>query len=234
MPNNFQPHIPDFQRGERLSAARLNELADAIARLLWHKQQSANAAFGVKQPLEIIGKLDDDLPAATDFSTTPGEAVMSVWIKDPNGNLIDSGRNETIKQRFETAGDMSAGDEVRAVWIEGEWVALPRGGGGGETMWFTIQEALCPDGYDVLENTLVVAPLWYTGGCGKTPPGGNGDGTWNVFDQCDYLLDQVFEDLVGTSGRATYFYPYTADAYNPPSCEPRWIIDDLCGRPECA
>ena len=131
MPNNFQPHIPDFQRGERLSAARLNELADAIARLLWHKQQSANAAFGVRSPLEIIGKLDDDLPAATEFSTSPGEAVMTVWSKDAaTGNLIETNRKENIKQRFESADEKAAGDEVRAAWIEGEWVALPSGSGG--------------------------------------------------------------------------------------------------------
>lgn len=148
MPNNFQPHVPDFQRGERLSAARLNELADAIAKLLWHKQQSANAAFGVRTPLEIIGKLDDDLPAATEFATSPGEAVMTVWIKDAaTGNLIETDRKENIKQRFESADEKAAGDEVRAAWIEGEWVALPGGGGGltwgkvisGSCGWYTIE-----------------------------------------------------------------------------------------------
>ena len=136
MPNNFQPHIPNFERGERLSAARLNELADAIARLLWQKQQSSNTAFGTKTPLEIIGKLDEDLPAATDFSTTPGEAVMSVWVRNSSGNLIDTGRNETIKQRFTAVGDKSAGDEIRAAWIEGEWVALPTGGSGADIIQF--------------------------------------------------------------------------------------------------
>ena len=228
MPNNFQPHVPDFQRGERLSAARLNDLADAIAKILWNKQQAANTAFGVKPPLEIIGKLDDDLPAATDFGTAPGEAVMSVWFKDQNGDLIDSGRNENIKQRFTATGDMAAGDDVRAAWIEGEWVALPSGGGGGESMWFEIVEALCPDGYTVTENTLVVTPIWYTGGCSKTPPGANYDGTYNVYDLCSYLTDQVFADLIGTTGRATYFYPMTG------TCEARWIISDLCAAPECA
>lgn len=106
-------------------------------------------------------------------------------------------------------------------------------GGGGETMWFSIQEVLCPNDYDVLENTIVVVPIWYTGACGQIPPGGNGDGTWNIYDFCDYLVGQVAEDLIGTSGRATYFYPHTSDPYDPPPCEPRWIISDLCGMPEC-
>ena len=101
-------------------------------------------------------------------------------------------------------------------------------GGGGETIWFTIEEVLCPDGYDVTEKTLVVTADWYTGGCNKIPPGANYDGTYNVYDLCNYLLDQVDSDLPGTVGRATYHYPLTGD------CEPRWIIDDLCHRPECA
>lgn len=235
MPNNFGPHIPDFQRGERLSAARLNELADAIAKLLWHKQQSANAAFGTKPPLEIIGKLDDDLPAATDFGTAPGTAVMSVWFKDQNGNLIDSGRNENIKQRFESAEAKAAGDEIRAVWIEGEWIALPSGGGTAtHEMWFTIQEVVCPDGYEVTQKTLKVVPLWYTGRCGQVPPGREDDGTWHVYDICQYLKDQVDSELPGTIGRATYFYPYTADDYDPPPCVPAWILAELCHQPECS
>lgn len=227
MPNNFQPHIPDFQRGERLSAARLNELADAIAKILWQKQQSSNAAFGVKPPLEIIGKLDDDLPAATAFGTAPGEAVMSVWVKDPNGDLIESSRNENIVQRFTTVGDMAAGDEVRAAWIEGEWVAMPVGSGGGHTIWFTINSVLCPDIDYVAETTLVVTATWYTGGCSRTPPGANDDGTYNVYDICNYLRGLTPDDLEGTVGRAEYHYPLTG------YCEPRWLIADLCAQPEC-
>lgn len=101
------------------------------------------------------------------------------------------------------------------------------GSGGGHTIWFTIEEVLCPDGYEVTEKTLVVTADWYTGGCSKTPPGANYDGTYNVYDLCNYLLDQVDAELPGTVGRATYHYPLTGD------CEPRWIIDDLCHRPEC-
>jgi hypothetical protein len=109
----------------------------------------------------------------------------------------------------------------------------PRGNGGGgtHTIWFTIVEVLCPDGYEVTDKTLVVEATWYTGGCSKTPPGANYDGTYNVYDLCNYLLDQVDANLPGTTGRATYVYPVGGDGYN---CEPRWIIDDLCHRPECA
>lgn len=230
MPNNFQPHIPDFQRGERLSAARLNELADAIAKILWQKQQSSNAAFGVKMPLEIIGKLDDDLPAATDFSTSPGTAVMSVWIRDTSGNLIDSGRNENVRQRIETATDLEAGAQVKARWIEGEWmVDSSSGGGGGESIWFTIDEVVC-DPYGVEETYLVVTPIYYTGGCSGNVPGSDSYGQVEVYDICSFFSEHVADGLPGTKGKATYMYPMDGGSY----CEPRWIIDMLCNQPECA
>lgn len=110
------------------------------------------------------------------------------------------------------------------------------GGGGTAThqMWFTIQEVVCPDGYEVTQKTLKVVPLWYTGGCGQVPPGREYDGTWHVYDICQYLKDQVDSELPGTIGRATYFYPYTADDYDPPPCVPAWILADLCHQPECS
>lgn len=108
------------------------------------------------------------------------------------------------------------------------------GSGGGHTMWFSIQDVLCPDGYEITQTTLRVTPLWYTGTCGRVPPGRDEDGYWHVYDICNYLSGQVAEDLPGTVGRATYFYPYTADDYDPPPCVPAWIIDDICAQPECA
>lgn len=230
MPNNFQPHVPDFKRGERLSAARLNELADAIAKLLWHKQQSANAAFGVRTPLEIIGKLDDDLPAATEFATSPGEAVMTVWIKDAaTGNLIETDRKESIKQRFESADEKAAGDEVRAAWIEGEWVALPGGGGGGgHEIFFEIESVTCDEAG---EKTLYVTALWYDGGCTKTIPGADQYGIITVIDPCGELAYYTADWLGSGSvkGWAKYMYP-RGDGY----CEPEWLVRSICGVPGCA
>jgi len=101
-------------------------------------------------------------------------------------------------------------------------------GGGGHTIWFTIDSVLCPDTDYVAETTLVVTATWYAAGCSKTPPGANDDGTYNVYDICNYLDGLTPTDLVGTTGRATYHYPLTG------YCEPRWLIDDLCAQPECA
>ena len=101
------------------------------------------------------------------------------------------------------------------------------GSGGSHTIWFIIDSVLCPETDYVDESTLVVTATWYTNGCTKTPPGANEDGTYNVYDICNYLRGLTPEDLEGTVGRATYHYPLTG------YCEPKWIIDDLCAQPEC-
>jgi hypothetical protein len=109
----------------------------------------------------------------------------------------------------------------------GRWQQKEQGGG-GHTIWFTIDSVLCPAIDYVEETTLVVTANWYTAGCSKTPPGANDDGTYYVYDLCSYLNGLTPTDLVGTKGRATYHYPLTGE------CEPRWIIDDLCASAECA
>jgi hypothetical protein len=107
----------------------------------------------------------------------------------------------------------------------------PRGlrtGGSSHTIWFTIDDVLCPGIDYVDETTLIVTAEWYTGGCSKTPPGATYEGTYEVYDVCSYLNGLTPTDLIGTKGRATYHYPLTG------YCEPRWIIDDLCASAECA
>jgi hypothetical protein len=101
------------------------------------------------------------------------------------------------------------------------------GGGGGETIWFTIDEVLCPLTDYVAETTLVVTATWYTGGCNKVPPGAEYGGEYHVYDICNYLHGLVEDDLLGTTGRATYMYPLTG------TCTPKWVIDDLCASPVC-
>jgi len=101
------------------------------------------------------------------------------------------------------------------------------GSGGGHTIWFEIAQVLCPEIDYVPETTLVVNATWYTAGCSKTPPGANDDGTYNVYDLCNFTRGLTPTDLEAGVGKATYMYPLTGD------CEPRWIIDELCPQPEC-
>lgn len=108
----------------------------------------------------------------------------------------------------------------------GRWQQRP-GGGGGETIRFTITDVLCPETDYVSETTLVATATWYTGGCSKVPPGAEYGGEYYVYDLCNYLYGLTPSDLLGTTGRATYMYPLTG------ACEPKWVIDDLCVQPTC-
>lgn len=114
--------------------------------------------------------------------------------------------------------------------VDGRGVVVQVGGGsgGGHKIWFTIVDVLCPDTDYVEEVTLVVEAMYYMAGCGSVPPGANYDGTYDVFDVCNYLNGLTETDLIGTVGKATYMYPL-GSGY----CEPKWIIDDLCASPEC-
>ena len=108
----------------------------------------------------------------------------------------------------------------------GRWQQRPAGGG-GETIWFTITDVLCPETDYVSETTLVATATWYTGGCSKVPPGAEYGGEYYVYDLCNYLSYYTATELIGKTGRAGYYYPLTG------SCVPKWIVEDLCGEPQC-
>lgn len=99
--------------------------------------------------------------------------------------------------------------------------------GGGHTIWFTIDDVLCPETDYTSETTLVAIPTYYNQGCDAIPPGAEYDGTYLVYDICNYLSGLTPADMYMTTGRATYMYPMTG------GCHPKWIIDDLCAQPEC-
>ena len=112
--------------------------------------------------------------------------------------------------------------------MRGRWQQREGGGsGGGHTIWFTITDVLCPETDYVAETALVVTATYYNQSCTGTPPGSEYGGDYYVYDICNYLYGLTPQDLVGTTGRATYMYPLTG------ACTPKWIIDDLCAQPEC-
>ena len=106
------------------------------------------------------------------------------------------------------------------------------GGGSSSRIWFTIESVYCADSYD--DWHLIVTADWSSSGCTATPPGANEDGTYNIYDVCSIRLFYVPEWLDGTvdgvpkKGSATYMYPLTG------YCEPKWMLDTICGTPECA
>lgn len=104
---------------------------------------------------------------------------------------------------------------------------MPIGGGsGGHEIWFTIDSVVC-DPYTEA-TTLTVTPTHYSGGCTASIPGANSYGKVDVEDICSILTFYTAVDLVGMVGRATYMYPRVG------YCVPLWLVDQICGGPECA
>ena len=105
------------------------------------------------------------------------------------------------------------------------------GTGGTHEIWFTIISVEC---VSATEMILTVNPTWYTGGCTAAIPDADSYGYVEVHDPCEMLLYYRPEWLDGTedgipkTGRATYMYPRTGD------CIPLWLVDTICGTPECA
>jgi len=103
-------------------------------------------------------------------------------------------------------------------------------GGGTSTheIWFTIESVLC-NADD--SKTLFVTATYYTGGCTKAIPGEDEYGQIQVEDPCSILsfYTQEFLESGGVTGRATYMYPRGAEY-----CEAVWLVDQICGVPECA
>jgi len=102
------------------------------------------------------------------------------------------------------------------------------GSGGGHSIWFEIESVIC-NADD--SKTLFVTPTYYTGGCTRTIPGEDEYGQIQVEDPCSILAfyTQDFLESGGVKGRATYMYPRGAEY-----CEPVWLVDQICGQPECA
>jgi hypothetical protein len=142
---------------------------------------------------------------------------------DPQGTVFG---DKAVKQIAKTVREVT-----RRMMNEkpnrGRWQFHGGSGGGGETIWFTITDVLCPESDYVTETTLVATATWYSRSCTRTPPGAEYGGEYHVYDLCNYLSGLTPTDLVGTTGRATYMYPLTG------TCTPKWVIDDLCAAPQC-
>lgn len=102
-------------------------------------------------------------------------------------------------------------------------------GGGGSAgshhIWFMIDAVTCnPDD----SMTLTVTVTHYSGGCTTNIPDSDEYDGVTVEDPCSILSHYTVEFLeAGAIGRATYMYPRSG------YCTPEWILDTICGSPEC-
>lgn len=101
------------------------------------------------------------------------------------------------------------------------------GGGGGHRIWFDITAVTCNED---LTKTLTVTVTYFTGGCTESIPGEDEYGNVIVEDICGILnyYTETWLESGGIKGSATYVYPRSG------YCEPKWIVDNVCGQPECA
>jgi hypothetical protein len=102
------------------------------------------------------------------------------------------------------------------------------GGTGTHEIWFRIVSVEC---VSPTETILTVEPTWYTGGCTKDIPGQDPyTGYVTVEDVCSILRFYTAEWLGSGDvvGRATYMYPRSG------YCTATWLVDTICGIPDCA
>lgn len=104
-----------FEKGQRLTAAGLNSLTEAVESIMRRM-----AGQKIAQPLNLQVILGEDLLAAVDTLTDPSTAQANVLRRKANGDLEITSRSITIVNRFENIS-IDAGTYAKAEWIEGEW-----------------------------------------------------------------------------------------------------------------
>lgn len=104
------------------------------------------------------------------------------------------------------------------------------GGVGSHHIWATIDEAFC-DAYTNRIDYVLATPIRYTGGCDvNSVPGVDDNGMVEVVEICEtFTAYYTVEQLIGKTIRATYMKTIGADP-----CVFEWIVDAVCGTPECA
>jgi hypothetical protein len=104
-----------FERGQRLTAAALNSLVNAVVSILDRRRGP-----GTQQPLNMLGVLQSDLYAAVDWKSDPSTAVVRIARKNTAGNYELTTQEETVTNRFENIS-IDAGTLIGIEWIDGEW-----------------------------------------------------------------------------------------------------------------
>ena len=106
---------PRFERGQRLTAAQLNAMADSILSVLQRRVGS-----NISDPPVLIGKLDVELAKSPNWDTAPSTATFTVWQKNGDGDLIETTRTETVVNRFKFLS-WPADTIMEIRYTEGEW-----------------------------------------------------------------------------------------------------------------
>lgn len=86
----------------------------------WHRGEMARRPQD-QQQRRVQGKLDGELAKAGAFEDDPATASFSIWSKNSSGEMVDSGRNITVVNRYMEVEVLPALTPGKAEWIDGEW-----------------------------------------------------------------------------------------------------------------
>lgn len=107
-------------------------------------------------------------------------------------------------------------------------VQVGGGGSGTHEIWFRIVSVEC---VSPTETILTVEPLWYTGGCTTVIPEQDPYTGYVIVEDVCSILKFYTAEWLGSGdviGRATYMYPRSG------TCTAKWLVDTICGIPDCA
>ena len=104
-----------FEKGQRLTAAALNMLVEAVLSIL-----NRRIGGGIHKPPNMLVVLDEDLVAAVSWKDNPSVADAHVAERRANGNYEVTTRTVVVVNRFENIS-LDAGTLVGIEWIDGEW-----------------------------------------------------------------------------------------------------------------
>lgn len=197
-----------------------------LASLPYTPDSGANYYCWVLPDLENRWKVryKQPIPVATNAETSPSTGLAYVDLLLSTGNLTTSLLEVTVTNRSTTTS-FSEDEFGEIAWMQGEWRPVSAAASGSQRIWFTIISVECVSATEVI---LTVEPTYYTGGCTTTIPGEDAYGYVTVEDVCGTLLYYTAAWLVGKTGSATYMYPRIG------VCTPKWLVDSICGSPECA
>lgn len=108
-------HPEKFAKGQRLTAAGLNGLTEAIQSVM-----SRMIGQQVVRPLNRQAILDADLLAAVDMFADPSTATAHILRRKANGDLEVTQQVVTVVNRFENIS-IDADTYIKIEWIDGEW-----------------------------------------------------------------------------------------------------------------
>jgi hypothetical protein len=108
------------------------------------------------------------------------------------------------------------------------------GGGGTHRIRFRVVEVVCEDG-----DLQHVVAEWthYSGSCSGQPPGVDEyTGYVEIHDSCilSYYTVDFLTEGDGAEGTATYWYERGDEYSSGEECNGMWIVDSICGTPECS